>query len=72
MYVKFFKHNYEIKMNIIYLFFIENMDLAYEMTPEMPDFVWISCSVVFGLESCIGVVTNLTVVFCYLKNLSVR
>ena len=43
------------------------MDLAYEMTPEMPDFVWISCSVVFGLESCIGVVTNLTVVFCYLK-----
>ena len=48
------------------------MDLAYETTPEMPDFVWISSSVVFALEFCIGGVTNLTIVFCYLKNISVR
>ena len=48
------------------------MDLAYETTPEMPDFIWISSSVVFALEFCIGGVTNLTIVFCYLKNISVR
>ena len=63
---------HEMKINVICLFFIESMDLAYETTPEMPDFVWISSSVVFALEFCIGGVTNLTIVFCYLKNISVR
>ena len=66
------KYQHEVKINVICLFFIENMDSAYETTPEMPEFVWISCSVVFGLEFCIGVVTNLTIVFCYLKNILVR
>ena len=48
------------------------MDLAYDITPEMSDFVWISSSVVFGSQFCLGMVTNLTVVFCYVKNYSVR
>ena len=56
----------------MFLLFIGSMDLAYETTSEMPDFVWISSSVVFALEFCIGGVTNLTIVFCYLKNISVR
>ena len=67
-----YKHKHKIKVNISCLFAIEGMDLAYDITPEMSDFVWISSSVVFGSQFCLGMVTNLTVVFCYVKNYSVR
>ena len=56
---------------MIFLFDIDRMNSSYEMSPEMPDFIWISSSIVFGLEFCVGGVTNLTIVFCYLKNVLV-
>ena len=55
----------------MFLFDIDRMNSSYEMSPEMPDFIWISSSIVFGLEFCVGGVTNLTIVFCYLKNILV-
>ena len=55
----------------MFLFEIDRMNSSYEMSPEMPDFIWISSSIVFGLEFCVGGVTNLTIVFCYLKNILV-
>ena len=55
----------------MFQFDIDRMNSSYEMSPEMPDFIWISSSIVFGLEFCVGGVTNLTIVFCYLKNILV-
>ena len=64
--------SFQNTLNNLDIFTTENMDFPVEITPEMPDFLWISSSVVFGFEFCLGAVTNLTVVFSYIRNVSVR
>ena len=65
-------NSFHNRLNTLYIFVTESMDFPVEITPEMPDFVWISSSVVFGFEFCLGAVTNLTVVFSYIRNVTVR
>ena len=67
-----YNNSFQNRLNTLYIFATESMDFPVEIAPEMPDFVWISSSVVFGFEFCLGAVTNLTVVFSYIRNVSVR
>ena len=51
---------------------IDDMNDIYYLTPDLPRSIWITSSVIFGFTFSFGTITNLIVVFAYIKNATVR
>ena len=65
------KHLWNDRLRYIILI-TGDMDNIYYLTPDLPSSVWITSSVIFGFTFSFGTITNLIVVFAYIKNATVR
>ena len=68
---KYKKHLWNDRLRYIILI-TGDMDNIYYLTPDLPSSVWITSSVIFGFTFSFGTITNLIVVFAYIKNATVR
>ena len=47
-------------------------DRYFSTSPDLPVWAWTTLSVVFGFTSCFGILSNLVIVYVYVKNSTVR